>query len=63
LDAFDAETILIKLIFSNKSLTCQKTLKENISSFAQNHDAAMAFIDSLPTPLKSLSEVCNLGFL
>jgi hypothetical protein len=38
-------------------------LKGNISTFAQNHDAAMALIDFLHTSLKNLLEVCSLGFL
>jgi hypothetical protein len=53
---------LIKLKYSNISLTFQKALKENISSFVQNRDAAIALIDSLPTSLKNISKVCNLGF-
>jgi hypothetical protein len=49
--------------YSNNFLISQKALKGNISSFAQNHDAAMALIDYLPTSLKSLLKVCSLGFL
>jgi hypothetical protein len=55
---------IIKIeIYSNNFLIGQKTLKRNISNFAQNHDVAMALIDSLPTSLKRLSEIYNLGFL
>jgi hypothetical protein len=46
-------TTLIKLKYYNNSLIGQKALKGNISSFAQNHDAAMALIDFLHTSLKS----------
>jgi hypothetical protein len=31
--------------------------------YLQNHDVLMVLIHSLPSSLKSLLEVCNLGFL
>jgi hypothetical protein len=58
---YQCRTTLVKLRYSNNSLICQKALKGNISSFA--NDAVMTLIDSLPTSLESLLEVCNLGFL
>jgi hypothetical protein len=53
---YQYKTTLVKLKYSDNSSIGQKALKGNISSFVQNHDAAMALIDPLPTSLKSLSK-------
>jgi hypothetical protein len=40
-----------------------KIIKTKYLQFAQNQDATMTLVDSLLISLKSLSKVCNLGFL
>jgi hypothetical protein len=57
-------TILVKLRYTNKgSTTCQHALKGNVVNFAQDLESVVKLLDTLPSPLESLSNTIAIHFV